>query len=100
MRLRVARAFKPALRKIANEMATHFIAHRLGVLLFAQLRRLLGEADILTAAPEIDERRQQLRHRSAKDRIEGWAQKRLLNAAFEMKKDLGDAMKEPEKHPN
>jgi hypothetical protein len=62
------------------------------------LRRLLGEADILAAASQIDERRQQLRHRRAKQRIERRTRERLLDATLEVKQDFQDAMKEPQKH--
>ena len=94
----VAGAFEPALRKIAHEMATHFVDHGLRVLLFAGLRRFLGEPDIFPASAEVDEGGQEPGRGRAKDRVEGGAQEWLLDSTFEMKEDLDNAMNEPEEH--
>jgi hypothetical protein len=79
-------------------MTPHLVDHRLNVLVFAELGRLLRESNVLAASTEIDERGQQLRRWRAKDCIERWAQVGLFDPAFEMKKDLDDAMNESQKH--
>ena len=53
VRLGVAGPLEAAAGKIAHEMPAHLVDHRLRTLLLAELRRLLGEADVLPAAPDV-----------------------------------------------
>src|SRR5216683_565905 len=65
---------------------------------FPQLPGFLPPGDILAAALKIDQRRQQLRHGFAQQRVERRSQKWLLEPPLEMQQDFEYPVKQPEKH--
>jgi hypothetical protein len=98
MRLGVAGALHTALREIDDEMAAHLVDHRLQMLFFAGLRRFFGEADILAAALQVDEPREETCERFAKNKIERGPEERLLQAAFGMQQDFENPVQKSEQH--
>src|SRR5216684_2540808 len=98
MGLGIAGAFEATLWEIDDQMTTHLVDHGLDILVFARLRSFLRQGDILAAALKIDQRRQQLRHGFAQQRVERRSQKRLLEPPLEMQQDFEYPVKQPEKH--
>ena len=96
--LGVASPLEPAPRKVAHEMPTHLVDHRLSVLILAKLWRLFGQSHIVAAATQIDERRQQNGDRHTKDSVESGTQEGLLDPPLEVQKDFENSMQEPKKH--
>src|SRR5258708_34639381 len=96
--LGIAGAFEAARREIQHQMTTHFVDHGLDILILAGLRRLLSQGDILAAAREIDQRRQEPRDRLAQHIVERRPQKRLLEPSLEMQQDIDNTVQESEKH--
>jgi len=76
-------------------VTAHFVDHGLDVLVLARLDRLLGKADVVSAALKIDEGREETRQLLAEHIVEHWPEERLLQAPLRMQQDLRDPMKQP-----